>query len=434
VTDTSKTNGGKPILVIGGGIAGISSAVEASEAGHEVYLVERNPYLGGRVVQMNKYFPKLCPPTCGVEIHLKRLRTTPRVHILSGAQVIGVTGGPGEFKVEIRVSPRGVNEKCTVCGECVAACPKDRPNAFNYGMDTTKAIYLPFGSAYPQRYAIDFANCDGESCAKCVEACSYDAIDLGEAERTETLEVGSIIVATGWKPYDAGNLENLAYGTAANVITNVEMERLASGDGPTGGKIQRPSDEKSPETVAFVQCAGSRDELHMAHCSAVCCLASLKQARYVLEQYPEARVHVFYIDVRAPGRLEDFFQELEKNERVTLTKGKVAKIVEDPATGDVLLTAEDTLLGEKIEARANLAVLAVGLDPEVKDAGFPSDWRIDEHGFLAGNAPPDGGVPEGVAPGVFAAGSAKRPGEVAACVKDATAAALKAIQTVRTEG
>ncbi|MHC4470358.1 MAG: FAD-dependent oxidoreductase [Planctomycetota bacterium] len=429
MTDTT-ANGSSPILIIGGGIAGISCAVEASETGHEVYLVERNPYLGGRVVQMNKYFPKLCPPTCGVEIHLKRLRTTPRVHILTGATLAGVTGEPGAFQVELKIEPRGVNEKCTACGECVPVCPKERPDTFNYGLKNTKAVYLPFGSAFPYRYAIDFDHCDGESCKKCVEACAYDAIDLGEQERTQTLEVGSIIVATGWKPYEAENLESLAYGKAKNVVTNVEMERLAAADGPTEGKILRPSDQKEPETVAFVQCAGSRDELHLAHCSAVCCLASLKQARYVLEQYPEAKVHIFYIDVRAPGRLEDFFQELEENERVTLTKGKVAKIEED-ASGDVTLLAEDTLSGEKVHAKASLAVLAVGLDPEAKSAGFPGEWQTDDHGFFPGATLAVGEIPTGAAPGVFAAGTAKRPGEVSACVKDATAAALKAIQTVQ---
>jgi quinone-modifying oxidoreductase subunit QmoA len=430
VTDTRATNGGPPILVIGGGIAGISSAVEASEAGHEVYLVERNPYLGGRVVQMTKYFPKLCPPTCGVEIHLKRLRTTPRVHIRTGATVARVTGGPGAFQVELRTKARGVNASCTVCGDCEAVCPKERPDAFNYGLKETKAIYLPFGTAFPYRYAIDFDHCDGESCKKCVEACEYDAIDLAEKDCTETLTVGAIIVATGGKPYDAGNLEDLAYGASRNVVTNVEMERLAAPEGPTGGKILRPGDQKEPETVAFVQCAGSRDELHLAHCSAVCCLASLKQARYVLEQYPEARVHIFYIDVRAPGRLEDFFRELQENERVTLTKGKVAKIEED-ASGKLTVTAEDTLSGEKVHAKADLAVLAVGLDPEAKAAGLPGTWKTDDHGFFPGAPAANGGIPVGAAPGVFAAGTAKRPGEVSACVKDATAAVLKAVQTVR---
>lgn len=419
MTDIKAMKDHPAVLVIGGGIAGLSAAVEASEAGHEVYLVERNMYLGGRVTQMSKYFPKLCPPICGVEIHLKRLRTTARVHLLTGADVMSVTGSPGAFRAEIRVRPRGVNEKCTNCGECVKVCPKERPNDFNYDMDTSKAAYLPFGNAWPFRHAIDFDHCDGASCGECVEACTYDAIDLEEKERTETIEIGSVIVATGWKPYDDAKLDALGAGKIANVIRNVEMERLAAADGPTHGKILRPSDGKEPEHVAFVQCAGSRDELHLAHCSAVCCLASLKQARYVLEQYPEAKVTVFYIDIRAPGRLETFFQELEENERVTLVKGKVARIEEDAATGNVKLTAEDAMSGTRATATADLAVLAVGLEPESKDAGLPGSWAVDAHGFLTNNE---------AKVGVFPVGCAKRPGEVSACVKDATGAALRTIQ------
>ncbi len=407
------------VLVLGGGMAGLSAAVEASEAGAEVYVVERNAYLGGRVAQMAKYFPKLCPPLCGVEIHLKRLRTTERVHLLTNAEVVSVAGSPGAFRVEVRVSPRGVNERCTACGECEKVCPKERPNPFNYGMDSTKAIHLPHEGAFPFRFAIDFDHCDGVTCAACVDACPYEAIDLEEQARIEVLEVGSLIVATGWKPYEAARLEELGAGRIANVIRNVEMERLAAKGGPTEGKILRPSDGQEPETVAFVQCAGSRDELHLAHCSAVCCLASLKQARYVLEQYPEARITIFYIDIRAPGRLETFFHELEEDDRVELVKGKVARIDEDPATGDVTLTAEDTLSGRKMSVTANLAVLAVGMVPEATGAGLPTQWDTDAHGFYTVN---DASV------GVFPAGCAKRPGEVSACVKDATGAVLKTMQ------
>jgi len=424
VTATTTDNGGAPILVIGGGISGLSAAVEASEAGHEVYLVERNPYLGGRVVQMNKYFPKLCPPTCGVEIHLKRLRTTPRVHLLTQTEVTNVTGGPGNFKVTLKKKPRGVNANCTNCGECVEVCPKKRPNAFNYDLDQTKAIYLPFGAAFPARHVIDFEHCDGASCGKCVEKCAFDAIDLAAVEEAETITVSSVIVTTGWKPYDATKLVELGYGKFKNVVTNVEMERIAALDGPTGGKILRPSDNEPPKSVAFVHCAGSRDELHLPHCSAVCCLASFKQARYVLESSDEATVRHFYIDRRAPGRLEDFLQDLENNERATLIKGRVAKITEDPATGAVTLYAEDTLSGKKIEFTADLAVLAVGMVPEAKDAGFPAEWKTDEQGFIVSNAAP-------AAPGIFAAGCAKRPGEVSASVKDATSAVLKAHQVAR---
>jgi quinone-modifying oxidoreductase subunit QmoA len=424
VNEVTSTNGdSRRILVIGGGISGVTAAIEASEVGFEVVLVERNPYLGGRVVQMNKYFPKMCPPLCGLEHSFKVLRKPSRITALTQAQVKSITGGPGDFHVEVEVRPRFVNERCTACGECVDACPVERPNSFNYGMDATKAVYLPFGGAVPFRYVIDGEHCDGKSCGKCVEVCDYDAIDLEEKARVETFDVGAVIVATGWKPFDAERLTNLGYGSVANVVTNVELERLAALDGPTGGMILRPSDKKSPESVVFVQCAGSRDENHNAYCSGACCMASLKQVRYILEQNPEAKITVFYIDVRTPGRLEDFFAGVQDEERVTLIKGKAARITEDPATKDLVVEAEDTLDGKRVTMRANMAVLATGMVSEAPNAGLPESWALDAHGFVADPLPP----------GVFAAGSARRPQEVAACVRDATGAALKAIGCIGME-
>ena len=300
---------GKPgkILVIGGGISGITAAIEASEAGCDVVLVEKNPYLGGRVAQTNQYFPKLCPPSCGLEINFRRLRTSPRIRCLTLSEVEKITGEPGRYQATIRRHPRRVNNKCTACGACVEACPVERPDEFNFGMSTTKAIYLPFEMAYPLQYVIDGSVCPGTECGKCVPACPYDAIDLDMQPETIEVEVQAVIWATGWEPYDAGKIDGLGFGTYPNVITNVMMERLASPDGPTAGKIQRPSDGKEIETVAFVQCAGSRDENYLKHCSGVCCMGSLKQARYVREQYPDAQIYIFYIDIRAPGRLEDFY-------------------------------------------------------------------------------------------------------------------------------
>ncbi|MHC4773982.1 MAG: FAD-dependent oxidoreductase, partial [Planctomycetota bacterium] len=329
---------GKPgkVLVIGGGISGMTAAIEASEAGCDVVLVEKNPYVGGRVAQFNQYFPKLCPPACGLEINLRRFRLSPRIRCLTGSEVEKIAGGPGRYQVTIRRHPRRVNSKCTACGECVAACPVERPDAFNWGMGTTKAIYLPFEMAHPLRYVIDDSVCPGPECGKCVPACPYDAIDLEMQPETLEVEVKAVIWATGWEPYDASKIEGLGFGTYPNVITNVMMERLASTGGPTAGRIQRPSDGKEIESIAFVQCAGSRDENYLKHCSGVCCLASLKQSRYVREQYPDAQIHIFYIDIRAPGRLEDFYAAVQADEKLQLIKGKVARITEDAASGDLV--------------------------------------------------------------------------------------------------
>ena len=408
----------KNILVIGGGISGLTTAIEAAEVGYAVTLIEQEPYLGGRVSRMNQYFPKLCAPDCGLEINFRRIKSNPKIKVITQAQVEDVSGSEGNYEVSIKVAPRMINDSCTACGKCVEVCPVERPNARNYGMDNTKAIYLPGLMAFPMKYAIDSEACQGSDCAKCVSACEYNAIDLNMAEETLKLNVGSIVIATGWKPYDANNLDNLAFGAAQNVITNVMMERLAAADGPTQGKILRPSDGQPPKSVAFVQCAGSRDENHLPYCSGVCCMGSLKQITYVKEQLPDAQVSMFYIDLRAQGYLEDFLQAVQGRDGVSLIKGKVAKITEIDG-GNLKLEVEDIAAGAKISPEAEMVVLATGLVPSIADTRIPGDVTYDEYGFVAPGAP-----------GIYGAGCAKRPVDVSSSVMDATGAALKAIQSV----
>ena len=405
------------ILVIGSGMAGMSAALEAAEAGRDVYLVEKEASAGGRVARMHRFFPKLCPPACGLELYFKRIRTNPRVRLFTLTEVEKVAGQRGDFRVTLRLQPRYVRDSCTACGECVAVCPVERQDDFNYGMGKTKAVHLPHGMAMPMMYTIDDKVCLGAECSKCVSACRYDAIDLAMKPRSVELHVGSIVLATGWQPYDAGALDNLGFGKYGNVITNVMMERLAATDGPTGGRVVRPTDGQEVKSVAFIQCAGSRDENHLPYCSAVCCLASLKQATYVREQNPDARASLFFMDVRAPGRYESFYRRVQEDDGVEVLFGKVGRIEEDPGTGDLMVEADSSLTGAKIRRSVNLVVLATGMVPTDGLSGV--EIVRDAYGFAPS---------EGRGDGIHVAGVAKRPMDVASSVRDGTAAALKAIQ------
>ena len=409
---------GKPVLVIGGGIAGLTTALEAAEVGCQVILAEKSPALGGRVARMHQYFPKLCPPTCGVEINLRRLRDNPRITVLTLAEAEEIRGVPGNYEVTLRLSPRFVSETCTLCGDCAQACAAEKPDEFNYGLSKTKAAYLPSGNAYPARYVIDRAACP-EGCKACQEACAYGSIDLSQKVERKTIQVAAVVAATGWAPYDATKIDYLGFGKYPNVVTNVILERLAALDGPTAGRILRPSDGKEPQTVAFVQCAGSRDDNHLPYCSAVCCAASIKQATYIRKLYTQAQITIFYIDVRTLGRLEDFYASVAADPKIAFVKGKVGAVEQDPGNHDLLVTAEDILSGKKKTQRFDLVVLATGIVPQTD--GLPAGFALDEFKFLS--------VPEGRA-GLYSAGCVHRPEEVAAAVQDATGAALKALQCV----
>lgn len=408
----------KKILVIGGGMSGLTAALEAAESGAQVILVEKGPYLGGRVAQLNKYFPKLCPPTCGLEINYKRIKNNPDITFYTLAEVTDIRGQAGSFQVTVNLAPRYVNDKCVACNKCAEVCPVERPNDFNYGLDKNKAAYLPFDMAFPLQYVIDMNYCLGEACKKCEKVCAYNAIELNMAPQTLNLEVGAIIVASGWQLYDATQIDNLGFGEVPNVITNMQMERLASPNGPTCGRIVRPSDNKEPKSVAFVQCAGSRDEKHLPYCSYICCMASLKQATYLLDQDPEAQATIFYIDIRTPGRYEQFYWKVRDRENLELIRGKVAKV--SAAPGDkVEVVAEDTATGTKVRRTFDLVVLAAGMVPSTKTDKLPLAISYTEEGFID---------PTGLPAGVYAVGSLKSPLDVAKSVQDATGAAIKALQ------
>jgi quinone-modifying oxidoreductase subunit QmoA len=409
-------------MVVGGGISGLTAALEAAEVGHEVFIVEKLPYLGGRVSQLNNYFPKLCPPTCGLEINFRRIKDNPNIKVFTMAEVTKVTGTPGNYETTVKISPRYVNDNCTACGDCAKASQTEIPNEFNFGMDKTKAAYLPYPMAFPLRYVISPQVIGTEDAKRIKEACKYNAVELDMEPKTIKLPVASIIWATGWQPYDATKIDNLGFGRHKNIITNMMMERLASPSGPTKGNIVRPSDQKAPESIAFVQCAGSRDENHLPYCSYICCMASLKHVAYIRELYPKAKCHIFYIDLRAPGnRYEKFYKKFKDDPNTVFIKGKVAEVLEDTATGDITVVAENAVTGEKISQKVNMVVLATGMEPSAAETKLPADLKFTDDGFILNDYAKGG---------MFAAGCAAKPADVVSSNQHATGMALHAIQTL----
>ncbi|NOR51778.1 MAG: FAD-dependent oxidoreductase [Gammaproteobacteria bacterium] len=409
------------IMVVGGGISGLTAALEAAECGKQVLLLEKSSSVGGRVGQLYKYFPKLCHPTCGLEIQYRRLKANKNVRLLTMAEVTNVEGESGNYTVSVKVAPRFVNENCTACGACNEVVEAEFDDEHNYGMMKRKGAYLSHNMACPQRYVLDPAIIGTDDATKAKEACKYDAIDLDMAEQELTLTAGSIIFATGWKPYDAAKIQPYGYDRYTNVITNVEFERMLDPFGPTGGKIQRPSDGATPKNVAFIQCAGSRDHNHLKHCSRICCMATLKQTTYIKGQLgDDCKSTVYYIDIRAIDRIDDFQKMVEADENVTFVKSKVANIVK---SGDdsVILNGVDTEGYNRYANEHDLVVLATGMESSLPEGIFPEGTVINEHNFI--DADESNGA-------IFGAGCSSDALDVNRAVQNSTAAALRAIQTV----
>jgi len=405
------------ILVVGGGFSGLTAALEAAEVGYDVYIVEKQPFLGGRVAQLSKYFPKLCPPSCGLEIQFQRIKNNPRIKFFTQATVTSVKGEAGNYTVSVHIEPRRTAPNSADFSLLASMLKGEKPNEFEFNLSTRKPLYYSTPFAFPHRYVLDV---EGLSKEDQITLAKNKGISMAENARDIELLVGSVVIATGWKPYDLHNLKNLGSGAVPNCISNMQMERLSAPGGFTNGVIKRPSDGAKPKNVAFVQCAGSRDENHLNYCSYICCMASLKQAQYVREQHPDAKVTIYYIDLRTPGRYTNFRDKITADPMVRLVKGKVAG-VEACDNGDVLLEVEDVLNGWKSKARHDLVVLATGMQPSLTKADNHFGVTLDEDGFVV----------NGEEKGIFVAGCAKEPLDVMRSAQSGTSAALKAIQTVR---
>jgi heterodisulfide reductase subunit A len=410
------------VLVIGGGIAGITAALELANMGIKVHLVEKRPAIGGNMAKLAKVFPTLDDAQSLLKPRMDAVWGHPNIDLLTHAEVQEVSGHAGNYRVRVRVRPRGVDtKKCTACGECAKVCPVEVPDEFNEGLSTRKAIYLAYPEAVPPAYVIDFGSCT--MCGECEKICPTKAIDLKEASKTIDLDVGAIILAPGYDLYDARKLENYGYGVYKDVITMMALERMISKSGPTGGRLKR-ADGGEVRRIALALCAGSRDKNHVPYCSRICCMYSVKLA-YILKTAFGLDVTVYYIDIRAAGKgYEDLYWKAQEA-GVIFIRGRVAEIYKGK-NGRLVVRAEDTLTSEVREEEYDMVALAVPMVPprDLKELAEKMKLPVDEYGFAVEKHQKVDPV-ESQVPGIFVCGCVLGPKDIRDTVAEALGAAAK---------
>jgi heterodisulfide reductase subunit A/quinone-modifying oxidoreductase subunit QmoB len=434
--------GNKDVLIVGGGLAGLSAAMELAGAGLKVILLEKEPFLGGRTAQLNKIYPRMCDARCGVTFIVNRLRENPRVKIMKLTEITGLRGSAGRFEADLVSRPGFINnDMCTGCGKCIEVCPVLVPDDYNFGLTTRKAVYSPWSSDPAGSYMINRSSCLS-GCNGCADACQSGAVNLQALPIQSVVRIGNIIIATGWNPFAAEKVERLGFGRHDNIVTNVQLERMMSPDGPAGGKLHCPTGGAEPETVVFIQCVGSRDVHYQGWCSTVCCAASIKQAIDIKTLYPGIRVYIFYIDIRVAGDYEDLYCRAQEA-GVIFVRTSPAEVRPDPGGRGLLITGEDTLMGRPFQVKADLVVLAAGMQPagvpeaikgyiERTDRGknesrLCSSGIMSSEGFFTGHKQC---FPfESMAQGIFPAGACQEPMDMGNTVRSALGAACKVLVT-----
>ena len=416
-------------LVIGGGVAGIHSALDLADMGFKVYLVERNPSIGGVMAQLDKTFPTLDCSICILGPKMVDVAQHPNIEILSYSEVKRVEGYIGNFTVTVAKKPRYVVEdKCNGCGECVEVCPVEAPNEFDEGLGLRKAIYVPFPQAIPLKYTIDRESCI--DCRRCIEACEEqgrDAIDFDMKEEEVQLEVGTIVVASGYDLYDPINVKAYGYGVYDNVFTAIELERMVNAAGPTGGHVLRFTDRREPESVAFITCVGSRDEKTNIWCSGFCCMYTLKNAILLREHHPDMRIYVTFMDMRAPFKGYEEFYRRAREQGIIFLRGRPTEIYEEPKTGNLLISMENPSTGTPMDLKVEMVVLA---NAAVPSAGAEDLARVltitrNKSGFFM-EAHPKLRPIDSATDGVFFSGSSQGPKDIPYSVAQGSAAASRA--------
>jgi heterodisulfide reductase subunit A len=421
---TVSEKGSREILIVGGGISGITAALELGYLGHKVHLVERKPSLGGNMAKLTKVFPTLDCAQCILTPRMAEVGRNPNVAIYSYSEVKEVSGRPGNYNVKVFSKPRGVDvQKCRNCGVCSKVCPVSVPDEFNEGLSQRKAAYVEFPQAVPSAYTIDFKNCT--RCGKCEQLCPAKAISLADQGSTIDLHVGGIILSTGYQLYEAKKLETLGYGNYKDVITMMELERLVSATGPTNGFVKK-ADGTDVKKMAMVLCAGSRDKNYIPYCSRICCMYSLKQA-FVLKKMLGIDVTIYYTDIRATGKgYEDLYWR-DQEAGVNFVRGKVAEIYKDSKTGKLVAVAEDTITGEITEEQFDMIGLATPMiaPDDLKELAEKMKVPIGEDGFVTEKHPKLDPV-DTLTTGIFASGCALSPKDVRDTVSDSLGASAKA--------
>ena len=433
----------KRALVIGGGIAGITAALDIADAGFPVDIVEKDYTVGGKMAKLDKTFPTLDCASCIVTPKMTEVSQNPNIRILSASEVCRVSGYIGNFEIDIKRHPRYVDEtKCTGCGACIEKCPNKKvPNSFNLGLNNRKAIDIPFAQAVPKVANIDanyclhmkgLANGKDNVCGFCEKACAAGAIKFDQKEEIITEKYGAIIVATGYNPISLEKFDEYAYNQSPDVVSSLEFERLCNASGPTNGHLLRPSDGKEPKTIVFVQCVGSRCSADATkgheYCSKICCMYTAKHAILTRDHYPDTNCYVFYIDVRTPGKLfDEFYRRAVEQYGVHYIKGQVGKVTPQ-SDGTLDVQGSDLILNKQVHIKADMVVLAASIEADKSARPLATmlttsmdnnDFFLEAHAKLRPVESPTAGI--------FLAGCCQGPKDIPETVAQSSGAAAKAI-------